>query len=76
VSNNGAKRHAWATVNKYRVCIARDRASSSTAARVITVTGKAFYDIAHAPADHSNRRRGPKDYAVSEIHPVFLCCWR
>jgi hypothetical protein len=22
---------------------------------VITVTGKAFYDIAHAPADHSNR---------------------
>jgi hypothetical protein len=31
---------------------------------VITVTGKAFYDIAHAPADHSNRRRTPKDYAV------------
>jgi hypothetical protein len=26
---------------------------------VITVTGKAFYDIAHAPADHSNRRRTP-----------------
>jgi len=23
---------------------------------VITVTGKAFYDIGHAPADHSNRR--------------------
>ena len=46
------------------------------AEHVITVTGKAFYDIAHAPADHSNRRRGPKDYAVSEIHPVFLCCWR
>jgi hypothetical protein len=29
---------------------------------VITVTGKAFYDIAHAPADHSNRRNSPKDY--------------
>jgi hypothetical protein len=38
---------------------------------VITVTGKAFYDIAHAPADHSNRRSSPKDYAVWEIHPVM-----
>src|SRR6266550_482319 len=38
---------------------------------VITVTGKAFYDIAHAPANHSNRRRTPKDYAVWEIHPVM-----
>jgi hypothetical protein len=38
---------------------------------VITVTGKAFYDIAHAPADHSNRRRTPKDYAVWEIHTVM-----
>ena len=38
---------------------------------VITVTGKAFYDIAHAPADHSNRRRTPKDYTVWEIHPVM-----
>jgi hypothetical protein len=34
-------------------------------------TGKAFYDIAHAPANHSNRRRKPKDYAVWEIHPVM-----
>jgi len=37
----------------------------------ITVTGKAFYDIGHAPADHSNRRHTPKDYAVWEIHPVM-----
>ena len=37
---------------------------------VITMTGKAFYDIGHAPADHSNRRRSP-DYAVWEIHPVM-----
>jgi hypothetical protein len=35
------------------------------------VTGKAFYDIGHAPADHSNRRTTPKDYAVWEIHPVM-----
>lgn len=27
---------------------------------VITVTGKAFYDIAHAPADHSNQRAHPR----------------
>jgi hypothetical protein len=26
------------------------------APHVITVTGKAFYDVGHAPADHSNRR--------------------
>jgi hypothetical protein len=38
---------------------------------VITVTSKAFYDVAHAPADHSNRRTTPKDYAVWEIHPVM-----
>jgi len=36
---------------------------------VITVTGKAFYDIAHAPADHSNRRAKPEGYAVWEMHP-------
>jgi hypothetical protein len=30
-----------------------------------------LYDIAHAPADHSNQRRSPKDYAVWEIHPVM-----
>jgi hypothetical protein len=38
---------------------------------IVTVTGKAFYDVAHAPADHSNRRKNPKDYAVWEIHPVM-----
>jgi hypothetical protein len=38
---------------------------------IIAVRAKAFHDIAHAPADHSNRRRTPKDYAVWEIHPVM-----
>ena len=38
---------------------------------VITVTGKAFYDIGHAPADHSNRRSKPEGYAVWELHPVM-----
>ena len=38
---------------------------------VITVTGKAFYDLSHAPADHSNRRAKPEGYAVWEIHLVI-----
>jgi hypothetical protein len=38
---------------------------------VITVTGRAFFDVDHAPADHSNRRTKPKKYAVWEIHPVM-----
>ena len=38
---------------------------------VITVTGKAFFDVDHASADRSNRRTKPKKYAVWEIHPVM-----
>jgi hypothetical protein len=38
---------------------------------IITVTGRAFLDVDHAPADHSNRRTKPKKYAVWEIHPVM-----
>jgi len=38
---------------------------------MITVTGKAFYDVAHAPANHSNQRTNPKDYAVWEIRPLM-----
>ena len=38
---------------------------------IITVTGMAFFDVDHAPADRSNRRTKPKKYAVWEIHPVM-----
>jgi hypothetical protein len=38
---------------------------------IITVIGKAFFDIGHAPADHSNRRTGLQGYAAWEIHPVM-----
>ena len=38
---------------------------------IITVIGKAFFDIGHAPADHSNRRTDLQDYAVWEVHPVM-----
>jgi hypothetical protein len=38
---------------------------------IITVIGKAFWDVGHAPEDQSNRRKRLPDYAVWEIHPVM-----
>jgi hypothetical protein len=38
---------------------------------IITVIGKAFWDIGHAPKDQSNRRMYMPGYAVWEIHPVM-----
>jgi hypothetical protein len=40
-------------------------------AQVVTLIGKAFFDIAHAPGDQSNRRTDLQDYAAWEIHPVM-----
>ena len=37
---------------------------------VVTIVGKAFWDIGHAPKDQSNRRKNLPRYAVWEIHPV------
>ena len=38
---------------------------------IITVIGKAFWDVGHAPKGQSNRRKYMPDYAVWEIHPVM-----
>jgi len=38
---------------------------------VITVTGKAFFDVQHASPGNSNRRAKQKEFAVWEIHPVM-----
>jgi len=38
---------------------------------IITVIGKAFFDVGHAPADHANRRTDLEGYAAWEIHPVM-----
>ena len=38
---------------------------------IITVIGKAFWDVGHATKDQSNRRKYMPDYAVWEIHPVM-----
>jgi hypothetical protein len=38
---------------------------------VVTVIGKAVFDIGHAPAQHGNRRTDLQSYAAWEIHPVM-----
>jgi hypothetical protein len=38
---------------------------------IITVIGKEFWDVGHAPNDQGNRRKYMPDYAVWEIHPVM-----
>jgi hypothetical protein len=38
---------------------------------IITVVGKAFWDMGHAPRDQSNRRKYMPGYSVWEIHPVM-----
>ena len=38
---------------------------------VITVIGKAMWDVGHAPKEQNNRRKYMPDYAVWEIHPVM-----
>jgi hypothetical protein len=40
-------------------------------APIITVTGKAYWDVGHAPKDQSNRRSHLPGYAAFEIHPVM-----
>ena len=58
------------TTQKFPISVKTAHALKIREPHVITVTGKAFYDVGHAPADHSNRRSTPKGYAVWEIHPV------
>jgi hypothetical protein len=38
---------------------------------VITVVGKAYFDIGHALKDQSNRRKRQPGHAAWEIHPVM-----
>jgi hypothetical protein len=38
---------------------------------IITVIGKAFWDVGHTPKDQSNRRKNVPEQAVREIHPVM-----
>jgi hypothetical protein len=40
-------------------------------APIITVTGKAYWDVGHAPKDQSNRRSHLPGYVAWEVHPVM-----
>jgi hypothetical protein len=53
----------------YVACSGKQFLQSKTP--VVTVVGKAFFDLGHAPKDQSNRRKKLPEYAVWEIHPVM-----
>ena len=72
LAQNGVRFGKLCSAGRSRSFHSRSRACTTLQLR--STSGKAFYDIAHAPADHSNRRTSPKDYAVWEIHPVNGIC--
>ena len=43
---------------------ATEVAQNSPNESLVAVVGKAFFDIGHAPADHSNRRTDLRGYAA------------
>jgi hypothetical protein len=59
------------TRTRFPLHIRSTRKLTVSHAPVVTVIGKAFWDIGHAPKDQSNRRKRLPDYAVLEIHPVM-----
>jgi hypothetical protein len=61
---------SW-TTTKFPFHTSSDRKLKLIAAPVITVTGKAYWDVGHAPKDQSNRRSHLPGYAAWEIHPVM-----
>lgn len=60
---------SW-TNAKFPFQITSNKVFKLSSPHVITVVGKAFYDVDHAPADHSNRSTIHKNTAAWEIHPV------
>jgi hypothetical protein len=61
---------SW-TRTRFPLHIRSTRTLTINEAPVITVVGKAFWDIGHAPKDQSNRRSHLPGYAAWEIHPVM-----
>jgi hypothetical protein len=62
---------SW-THPKFPFRVRSGRKLKITEPRIITVTGKAFFDINNTPADQSNRRTDLQGYAAWEIHPVMM----
>jgi hypothetical protein len=61
---------SW-TRTRFPLHIRSTRKLTISEAPTITVIGKAFWDIGHAPKDGSNWRKHLPGYAVWEIHPVM-----
>ena len=55
------------TTQKFLFSVKTAHALKIREPHIITVTGKAFYDIGHAPANHSNRRSTPKGYGCGKF---------
>jgi hypothetical protein len=65
------KLHFSWTRTRFPLHIRSTRKLTTTEAPIVTVIGKAFFDIRHAPKDQSNRRKTLPQYAVLETHPVM-----
>jgi hypothetical protein len=61
---------SW-TRTRFPLHIRSTRELTINATPIITVIGKAFWDVGHAPKDQSKRRKRLPQYAVWEIHPVM-----
>jgi len=61
---------SW-TRTRFPLHIRSARKLTINEAPIITVIGKAFWDIGHAPKDQSNRRKNLPAYAIWEIHPAM-----
>jgi hypothetical protein len=61
---------SW-TTTRFPFHTSSDRKLKLIGAPIITVTGKAYWDVGHAPKDQSNRRSHLPGYAAWEIHPVM-----
>jgi hypothetical protein len=59
---------SW-TTTRFPFHTSSDRKLKLIQAPIITVTGKAYWDVGHAPKDQSNRRSHLPGYAAWEIHP-------
>ena len=61
---------SW-TTTRFPFHTSSDRKLKLIEAPIITVTGKPYWDVGHAPKDQSNRRSHLPGYAAWEIHPVM-----
>jgi hypothetical protein len=61
---------SW-TTTRFPFQTSSDRKLKLIEAPIITVTGKAYWDVGHAPKDQSNRRSHLSGCAAWEIHPVM-----